>query len=75
MFFPKFLTEKWEWELEVFPIDHADIRTCVLESVSKIAQETWMHLDKQNFGMGYAFLVQTCLFSHFSFLLFSTFVL
>lgn len=54
--FPSFigtsLKEKWEWHMEVFPIDQADIRMCVLESVSKIAQETWIYIDKQNFGMG-----------------------
>ncbi|CAL1530854.1 unnamed protein product [Lymnaea stagnalis] len=46
------IVEKWEWHIRIFPIDHADIRTCVLDSVSKIAQETWFYVDKKNFGMG-----------------------
>ncbi|XP_059169019.1 scaffold attachment factor B2-like isoform X2 [Physella acuta] len=54
--FPDFsslqLIEKWEWHIRIFPIDQADIRTCVLESVSKIAQETWFYIDKKNYGMG-----------------------
>ncbi|RUS90723.1 hypothetical protein EGW08_001527 [Elysia chlorotica] len=46
------LKEKWEWHMRIYPIDHSDIRRCVLDSVSKIAQETWYYIDKKNFGMG-----------------------
>ncbi|KAK3739987.1 hypothetical protein RRG08_005259 [Elysia crispata] len=46
------LKEKWEWHMRIYPIDHSDIRRCVLDSVSKIAQETWYYIDKNNFGMG-----------------------
>lgn len=54
------LIEKWEWHLKFFPIDQADIRSCVLETVSKIAQETWMYVDKSNYGMGtYELCVKT----------------
>lgn len=46
------LKEKWEWHMRIYPIDHSDIRRCVLDSVSKIAQETWYYIDKNNYGMG-----------------------
>ncbi|GFR80942.1 stress protein DDR48 [Elysia marginata] len=46
------LKEKWEWHMRIYPIDQSDIRRCVLDSVSKIAQETWYYIDKNNYGMG-----------------------
>ncbi|GFO04226.1 pentatricopeptide repeat-containing protein [Plakobranchus ocellatus] len=46
------IKEKWEWHMKIYPIDQSDIRRCVLDSVSKIAQETWFYIDKKNYGMG-----------------------
>lgn len=50
----KEMKERWNWNIRIFPIDQEDCRNCLLESATKIAQESWYYVPKRKNGQGIA---------------------
>jgi len=45
---------RWMWNIRIFPIDQEDCRNCLLDSATKIAQESWYYVPKRKNGQGSA---------------------
>jgi len=50
----KEMRERWMWNIRIFPIDQEDCRNCLLDSATKIAQESWYYVPKRKNGQGTA---------------------
>ncbi|XP_005095595.1 keratin, type I cytoskeletal 9 [Aplysia californica] len=48
------MKERWMWNIRIFPIDQEDCRNCLLDSATKIAQESWYYVPKRKNGQGTA---------------------
>jgi len=48
------MRERWMWNIKIFPVDQEDCRNCLLDSATKIAQESWYYVPKRKNGQGTA---------------------